>query len=141
MQSCKNCNSHICKKYQTDKRKNKDINFYFSQKATLIKRKCKETNIPYAFDIKQILLSAWEKQKGKCYYTGELLKLTGYHAGESLALTVDRIEPNLGYVDGNIVLASSIANRSKQDMSIEEYRNFCSAMVKHLDRIIALRRN
>ncbi len=78
----------------------------------------------------------WAEQDGRCFYTGRVLDLSGYHKGNKNALTVDRVIPHLGYVEGNVVLACSIVNRSKQEMNVKEFRDFCAMMVVALDKIL-----
>lgn len=72
------------------------------------------------------MIDLWVKQGGKCYYTGVPMKLKGYATGDKHVATVDRIVPELGYVEGNIVLCCSIVNRIKQDLSLDELRHWVS---------------
>jgi hypothetical protein len=55
-----------------------------------------------------------------------LFQITGKKGGGPNSPSLDRIEPSLGYVPGNIVVISNRANRLKSDASIEELRAIAS---------------
>jgi hypothetical protein len=55
-----------------------------------------------------------------------------YHTNPNV-MTVDRVDPTKGYIEGNIVWCCSLANRMKQDMSIEKLKEMCLTIVKHLE--------
>jgi hypothetical protein len=58
--------------------------------------------------------------------------LTGYHKENfTNSMTVDRKIPKVGYKINNLVLSRSIVNRSKQNMTIPEFVNFCKMIVKN----------
>lgn len=50
----------------------------------------------------------------------------GKSGGEANSPSLDRIEPELGYVPGNIVVISNRANRLKSDATIDELRAIAS---------------
>lgn len=47
---------------------------------------------------------------------------TGSRGAADNAMSIDRIDPNLGYVKGNIVMVSQRANRIKNDATVDELR-------------------
>lgn len=60
-----------------------------------------------------------DKQNYKCYYTGTNLKI-----GSKLTNpTLDRIDSDKGYVKGNVVVCTEIANIMKNDLSIDEIKH------------------
>jgi hypothetical protein len=66
------------------------------------------------------LYSAWVSQAGKCFYTDEVIEIT---LGEGLkrnSPSVDRLIPELGYVEGNVVICTHKANSVKQDLCLNE---------------------
>lgn len=75
--------------------------------------------LPFSLTV-EYLKQLYELQKGLCFYTDvELITHVGVgHPPNSLS--VDKIEPNLGYVPGNVVLCSKRANSIKHDQSLEE---------------------
>lgn len=60
-----------------------------------------------------------ERQEYKCYYTGVSLKI-----GNKLTNpTIDRIDSSKGYIIGNVVICTEIANIMKNDLSIPEMKH------------------
>jgi len=129
MSSCMECNSKICDTYQKTKRKEKDINFLFRERATGIKHDKKRKGVIVMDKLGDYIIELWSKQNGKCYYTGTQMDVTGYKNNNPIAVTVDRIIPALGYVENNIALCCSIVNRMKQDLTIDELKMWCSKLI------------
>ena len=46
----------------------------------------------------------YKQQEGKCFYTGVEMKLVSAKKNDPLIMSVDRKDPSLGYVEGNIAL-------------------------------------
>lgn len=85
----------------------------------------------------EYLLNIWEKQKGKCYYSGRNLQYNKIK--EDLPddkrihperVSIDRIDSKKGYIEGNVVLCCWTANNIKQDLSIEEFKSWISDINK-----------
>lgn len=71
--------------------------------------------------IKELL----EKQEYKCYYTNVALEV-----GSKLTNpTIDRIDSSKGYIQGNVVICTEIANIMKNDLTIEEFKNQIDLLV------------
>lgn len=47
--------------------------------------------------------------------------------------SIDRIDPSLGYVKGNVRVISRLANSMKQDASKSDLEMFCSNIMKYID--------
>ncbi len=129
MNSCMECNTKICCSYQKKKRQEKDVNFLLRARAAGIKRDKKGLNIPIMENLSNYLLELWDKQEGKCYYTNTNMDISGYAKNNHFAMTVDRIIPELGYVKDNIALCCSIVNRMKQDLTINELKEWCQKIL------------
>lgn len=71
--------------------------------------------------IKELLL----KQEYKDYYTGQVLE--NYED-----YSIDRIDSNLGYIEGNIVITTNRVNAMKNDMSTEEFKKLISDIYKNI---------
>ena len=68
---------------------------------------------------KEYIQELLEKQGYKCYYTGVDLKM-----GDKLTNpTLDRIDSSKGYIKGNVVVCTEIANIMKNDLSISEVKH------------------
>jgi hypothetical protein len=74
----------------------------------------------------------WEQQNGKCYFSGIDLEITKYYHKRSpispFQASIDRIDNNKGYIQGNIRIVSVIANFAKNRFSDEELIAFCHAV-------------
>lgn len=71
--------------------------------------------------IKELLL----KQEHKDYYTGQVPE--NYED-----YSIDRIDSNLGYIEGNIVITTNRVNTMKNDMSTEEFKKLISDIYKNI---------
>ena len=81
--------------------------------------RAKELGLPFDLDLNDIVLPQF------CPVLG--LELKTYPGPmEDSSPTVDRIVPELGYVQGNIVVVSNRANRLKNNASIEELSRLAS---------------
>ena len=80
-------------------------------------------------DIKQL----WVKQNGKCYWLNIDMSLEDVMIKDSpFAVSVERLDNDLGYVPGNIVLASRFANRGRGAYAGDDFKS-------RLDNLLASR--
>jgi len=133
MSSCKECNKRASESYQKPKRR-VDSDYVLMMRATSIRRKCKLKGIEFATDLTKLLRELWAEQQGRCYYTGRMMELSGYHENDPNAFTVDRFDPIKGYIKGNVVLCVSIVNRAKQDLSYDELLSLCEELLREARR-------
>lgn len=77
--------------------------------------------VPFTIEAKDIVIPS------HCPILGiPLFQVKGKKGGGDNSPSLDRIEPNRGYVPGNIIVISNRANRLKSDASIEELRSIAS---------------
>lgn len=133
IKTCRECNKQKSKKYQSVKRETKDIKFILQVRSADIRRRMKNHRnpAPVAKNLRHLLCDLWEKQNGLCFYTGLPMSIGDYHTNH-LAVTVDRISPKLGYVEGNVVLCCRIINAMKQDLELEELKQMCKLLLEHM---------
>lgn len=120
---CTDCNRDIAKaRYNNHKR-----NSYFKLKASRAKSRAQYLKVPFDLDA-DYLESIWTDT---CPVLGVVLHK--YHKqGDEDSAELDRNIPSLGYVRGNVTFLSRRANRSKQDLSLDEMR----AMVKWMEGLL-----
>lgn len=128
--TCKKCNSNKCKEYQQTSGYRETLSYVFYQRAYNIKRDKRSVVMD---NLKEYLQTLWEKQEGKCYYTGKKMELTGYKDNH-LFMTVDRLIPEKGYTENNIVLCCSIVNRMKQNLTFDELEFWCKEILSFLNK-------
>ncbi|MBR8835562.1 MAG: hypothetical protein DSM106950_16500 [Stigonema ocellatum SAG 48.90 = DSM 106950] len=83
----------------------------------------------------EYLKELWERQSGRCPYTGWELdnpETTAHWDVYELhpkRASLDRIDSSVGYVPGNVQFVSVIANFGKRDFPEEKLLEFCQAVV------------
>lgn len=99
--------------------KNGDIEFYIKRRINTIKSRALKNNIDFNLDA-EYLISLWNKQNGNCFYSNipmkNSMKKDGFQSWDGPSL--DRIEPTLGYIKGNIVWCIFGINSFKQSLNI-----------------------
>lgn len=94
----------------------------------------------YVFTVSMAYL--WQlfvTQGQRCALTGVELQLTAKRTRERVAhrlcsintASLDRIDPALGYVEGNVRWVHKVINRMRMDLSDEEFRTWCRRVVTH----------
>jgi hypothetical protein len=79
----------------------------------------------------QYMLDLWTQQEGRCYYSNLPLREPVYGTGRHPdAASIDRIDPTGGYVQRNVVWATWACNAAKNNLSIAEFVELCSLVVK-----------
>jgi hypothetical protein len=89
---------------------------------TYARRRNKEFNLTRDYIIK-----LWENQEGRCAYLGIELTLPnpkGHKVDPRYLASMDRIDSNLGYIQGNVQFVSSCINQMKSTLSHEETLEF-----------------
>lgn len=100
--------------------------FYHNYRAS-----AKRRNINFEVTISE-LEEQWNKQEGKCAYTGEILVLPD--KSENLRkgnASIDRIDSSKGYVKGNIQFTTKHINIAKKELSDVDFINICKQVAKH----------
>lgn len=122
--NCKSCTlkiqqNFIKKKYQTFEGRIDD--FLRNSKNSSKKRN-------QIFDINEnVLLYQWKLQKKKCYYSG--LEMTTL-PNNSLSVSIDRINSNIGYTKKNIVFTTAIVNKIKNKFDKNIFLILCEIVNK-----------
>lgn len=81
-----------------------------------------------AFEIDiEYLCNLYEQQAGLCFYTGRPMSLD---TGDD-AISIERKDPSLGYVVGNVVLTCWIVNNMKRHMRQQEFIDMCRLIANY----------
>lgn len=90
------------------------------------------------FDItKGYVLSLFEDQNGKCFYSGiklNIVKEDERMTHDPFKMSLDCVDPSLGYVEGNVVWSAYCVNALKQKMPTEKMVDVCREIVKNADK-------
>ncbi len=128
MSTCKKCNDSRTIDFLLDLKVNNPIEFQLRSRASELTRRSKLKNIPYEKKMYASLKKQYEEQNGLCYYTNLPLDATGYQMNNQYCFVVDRIEPDKGYVLGNMVFCCNAINKIKSSFSIEELKWWVSKL-------------
>jgi len=84
----------------------------------------------------EYLRSMWEEQNGICPYSGLKLILpdttNGWETGESIYnASLDRINSNLGYIEGNVQFVARAINNAKGALSEKEFCEMLDAVAEY----------
>lgn len=114
-------NKNIKKLESNEKTQDNMIAQFLLKKSSHCRRsKVLEYNLTLEY-IKELLL----KQEYKDYYTG--LVPENYED-----YSLDRIDSNLGYIEGNVVITTNRVNAMKNDMSTEEFKKLISDLYNNI---------
>lgn len=75
------------------------------------------------------LMALWEQQGGRCAYSGQVLTTIRGTGRVRTNASVDRLDPKLPYVPGNICLCTELLNRMKTDQTDSEFKQMCRAVL------------
>jgi hypothetical protein len=73
--------------------------------------------IPFNLTLESVQ-SIWDKQEGKCFYSGQELT---FEPGSIHKATLDRVDSAQGYIPENIVFCSYRVNMMKRDLTLDEF--------------------
>lgn len=82
---------------------------------------------------KDYLKQLWDKQNGICALSGIAMTFDIDSGRTNTNVSVDRINPNLGYTKDNIQLVCMAVNQMKSDLKLEELYMFCEALLRYKD--------
>lgn len=97
--------------------------------VSVARQRAKERNIPFDLKLSDVVIP------DVCPVLGIPLMFGRRAQPEEGSPTIDRVVPELGYVKGNIVVISHLANRIKSNASIEQLERVLSYVRKEHDRI------
>jgi hypothetical protein len=69
----------------------------------------------------------WNTQKGICSLTGKVMLI---EKSNPYSLSIDKIDPSIGYVEGNVQWVCYAANRAKGDLTMEQLIDLSESIVR-----------
>ena len=125
--SCKICESVNAKEKWHKKRKNQSLEEAIAYKFYQAKYRSKVKNREFELLVNDVV-KQWEKQNGKCYYTGLDMTIAPNNWNH---FSIDRINSLEGYTTDNIVLCTHIVNLMKNDLPHDIFLEYCAMVVVH----------
>lgn len=86
-------------------------------------------SIPWNLSIEN-LRAQWDAQGGRCQYSGVLLT----NRPGPTCMSLDRVDSGKGYVTGNVVFCTRVANLMKRDLTVEEFFATVQQLYTHMKK-------
>lgn len=83
---------------------------------------------------KEYLKQLWDSQSGLCAISGIPMTFELDNGRTFKNVSLDRINPNKGYIIGNVQLVCMAVNQMKSDLSLAELYMFCNAILNNKDK-------
>lgn len=134
---CKLCNVDKPSPYKTECKNKASIkristlHNWIKWYASCKKSRCKRHNVLYNLD-SDFLLEMWNSQFGKCYYSGISMI---YGKDTLFSASLDRLDPDLGYVRGNVVWCTKAMNGAKNKYNTNDFMEFISMLKRNKVRV------
>lgn len=105
------------------------IIFHVQNKIASYKREAIKNNLQFDLTI-DYLVDLYNLQNGNCFYSKEKL-IFGYVDGKihHNTLSLDKLDPSKGYIQGNVVWCSYLVNTMKQNMTKQEFYDFMKKLL------------
>lgn len=134
MYCCKMCGDRVRRKdpVRIAKYKKNQIKYSNSSARHFISRLLNKKSRNRHLDLDYVM-GIYDAQKGNCALSG--IKMT-YISGKGRIptnISIDRIDSNLGYIEGNIQLVCCAVNLAKSNWSEEEFVDICRKIVAKAD--------
>lgn len=110
-------------------------NIMFGRAVANARSRAAKKGIAFELD-REYVMNMFEKQGGKCYYSDiklNVVKSDADRTHDPFKMSLDCVDPSLGYVKGNVVWCAYCVNALKLKMSEERMTDVCRAIVKKAD--------
>jgi hypothetical protein len=124
---CKKCTKTETTKNRINFSENTDLNTILKYRYSTSKTRAKKYNMTFDLTVEN-LIDLYNKQKGKCYYSGDILS---FSSNNNNVLSIDRINSEKGYTIDNVVFCTAIINSMKNVLSIENFINIINKIYSH----------
>jgi hypothetical protein len=106
------------------------LNGKLTNLITTSRYRCKISKREHTIDT-AYLKSLYIKQEGKCAITGTEMEIRGTNcaADSPYSISLDRIDSELGYIDGNVWLVCTGINLMKSRLSMDQFIDFCRKVI------------
>lgn len=129
---CKTCLRKDPNRYDRLLKKD-DIGYYIKDRFYGAKHRAAKKNIPFNLTI-QYLENLWKKQNGICTISGIEMSHTILEGKLDTNASIDKIDPSLGYVQGNVQFVCNRINMMKSDAPVDGLIYFCKLIIDHNEK-------
>lgn len=115
----------------------KDPERHLRRLIASLRSRAKTQSLPFNLTGDDLVMQ-YHQQNGNCYWTGRKFDLTSEYHDRSrpanYSMSVDKLTPSMGYVKGNVVLCLWKVNQLKNNLTAEEFIEFCSLITKRFSK-------
>ncbi len=122
-----NPEKHLEHGRQTHERRRSDVGRWLASTLRATRARCKRKSVSISI-VAADLIGLYKIQSGRCALTDREL-VYGSKGKNRDSISIDRIEPALGYIVGNVRLITYQANMARGMFSDEELFSFCEAVL------------
>ena len=115
------CKSCLLERNQRHYRQKDPLTRWIDATASDVKGRAKRKGIIFTLT-KELLRSMYTNQHGKCVYCTNEFDLNGTQHDHKRSPSIDRLIPEQGYVESNVVLCCHRCNTIKNDATLDELR-------------------
>lgn len=108
------------KEYKLRKQALDPVKFHIQERISTWRKKANNPELSVEF-----LVGLWGMQQGMCYYTKQPMVLTGTTSTRWDNASLDRLNPKLGYIEGNLVWCTYRANSMKGQLNLPDFIELC----------------
>ena len=108
-----------CKSLQSQLGRVSSPERYIRENINRTKRRAKSKGIPFEIDFDYVWRQ-YEAQNRLCFYTDREMQIKALSGLSHNSMSLDKIVPELGYVEGNVVWCVNKVNTIKNNMTLEE---------------------
>lgn len=112
-----------------------DPKWYCKRLCVTVKARAKEQGLDFNLT-PEYLYAQLQTQSYKCHYTNENLDFTveneNTNTPHRMLPSLDKLDPKLGYIEGNVVWCLYYVNRMKNDLSYKEFIELCQTVIRHI---------
>lgn len=108
-------------------------NLMFGKAISNAKKRAKKRGVSFEID-RNYLIELYESQSGNCYYSGlplHIIKDGSAKVHDEYKMTLDCIDPKLGYIKGNVVWCCYCVNSFKLNLPKDEMIKVCISILKN----------
>tara|TARA_B100000575_G_scaffold126752_1_gene101049 strand:+ start:209 stop:1024 length:816 start_codon:yes stop_codon:yes gene_type:complete len=124
-------------------KKSSTINGHAEFLMSGVRRRTKDKKLKSDISVNWIV-KKFDEQKGLCFYSKEKMTLGterkikrfggGYKKNNKTVVSIDRVDPDIGYTKTNCVLCCWYVNNMKQDLKLKEFKNIIKKLNKSLSK-------
>lgn len=127
------CNK--CRKKQIYLNLNNDVDKFLADRFNRLKRRAIKNNIICIISKKEFI-EQYHKQNGLCFYTDIKMICEVGSELHRYSLSIDKIIPERGYINGNFVFTINKINTCKNDLSLEEIKKWMPNWFERIEKFL-----